>query len=48
MLRRGAAKELEYGRVPGAFDVTIVNDDLETAFQQLVAQLRPFYPTLKL
>ena len=30
-----AKKELEYARTPGVHDKTIVNDDLEAAYQQL-------------
>ena len=30
-----AAKEMEYGEEEGNFDVIIVNDDLDTAYQNL-------------
>eukprot|EP00941_MAST-03F_sp_MAST-3F-sp1_P002626 g2626.t1 len=45
--RLGAAKlEIEYGKCPGNFDVLIVNDDLEKAFQELRIAVKKFYPHL--
>eukprot|EP00042_Codosiga_hollandica_P016525 m.42539 g.42539 ORF g.42539 m.42539 type:complete len:206 (-) comp46455_c0_seq1:88-705(-) len=36
-----AEEEILYGRIPGKFDEVIVNDDLEEAYQRVVAFLRP-------
>lgn len=49
LLRRlGAARaEMEYGDVPGNFDVTIVNDNLETAYKQLKKFVLPDIQRLK-
>ena len=41
-----AKGELEYGREPGNFDIRIVDDDLTSAFQELVEQLRTHYRAL--
>eukprot|EP00611_Tribonema_gayanum_P022296 TRINITY_DN4452_c0_g1_i2.p1 TRINITY_DN4452_c0_g1~~TRINITY_DN4452_c0_g1_i2.p1 ORF type:complete len:301 (+),score=83.43 TRINITY_DN4452_c0_g1_i2:194-1096(+) len=42
-----AAAEMEYGAQAGAFDVVLVNDDLERAVDALCAQLRQWYPSLR-
>ena len=36
-----AAAELQYGETPGNFHATVVNDDLERAYQQLRQFLLP-------
>ena len=36
-----AAKEMEYGEAEGNFDIVIVNDDLERAYQELRAFVLP-------
>jgi len=39
-----ASAEMEYGFGEGNFDKVVVNDDLETAFQELVDALSQWYP----
>jgi guanylate kinase len=42
-----AAKELEYGHGEGNFDLVLVNDDLEKSFQELVTNVKKWYPHLE-
>lgn len=42
-----AQGELDYGMVPGNFDLVLTNDNLDKTFQALVAQLEEWYPQLK-
>jgi len=42
-----AQRELEYGTAAGNFDRIIVNDDLESAFDELSETLRDWFPRLK-
>ena len=41
---RSAAEEMEYGEAEGNFDVIIVNDDLDDAYQQLREFIVPKIP----
>eukprot|EP01033_Poteriospumella_lacustris_P008342 gene8343-6020_t len=43
-----AREEVTYGTTGGNFDVVLVNDDLDAAFEKLVAQIRAWFPALKL
>lgn len=42
-----AAKELEYGHGEGNFDLVLVNDDLEKSLQELVTNIKKWYPHLE-
>eukprot|EP01041_Mallomonas_annulata_P007778 gene7778-15914_t len=39
-----ARGEMEFGAIPGNFDATVVNDDLEIAIQQLMDKIKSWYP----
>ena len=42
-----AANEIKYGEEEGAFDKYLVNDDLKMTFDDLVQQLKEWYPHLE-
>jgi guanylate kinase len=43
-----AVAEIVYGKAEGNFDAIIVNDDLQTAFEEVVTTLQRWYPDLDL
>ena len=42
-----AHEEMAFGNEPGNFDAIVINNDLETAFTEIVSLLRKWYPTVK-
>ena len=43
---RNSELEIEYGSEPGNFDAVIVNDDLEPSYENLLNNLREWYPEI--
>jgi guanylate kinase len=46
MRLKQAHKEMDYGTIPGNFDINIVNQDLEKAYAELVTTLIGWYPSV--
>jgi len=42
-----ARKDMEYGEAKGNFDIVILNDDLDSAYANLLSFLKKQYPALK-
>ena len=47
MRLKQANAEMDYGSVPGNFEINIVNNDLDVAYDELVGSLRGWYPSLE-